>query len=273
MAITLPFPVRVAAGIVATGIALVRSLPEELPAIPVALVGNAMRLSMKVQQEITTLATRGDELLGGLVGGRPQESPEWATFDEDTEPARPVPRSVPTAGRPTPVRSTPAAPAPAPAPASAPAPRPEPAPEPEAPSSGRLDPEASSLPDPDTTALQAAIEVDDALIELATHAVDGHEAVETGSPASANGSPPATPDATAGADEAAVESAEEETDSGPAVLPGYDGMTLAQVRGHLRELAAADVSALLDYEQSASNRAPFLTLLSNRLVTLGAQES
>ena len=31
MAITLPSPVRVAAGIVATGIDLVRSLPEETP--------------------------------------------------------------------------------------------------------------------------------------------------------------------------------------------------------------------------------------------------
>ena len=82
MAITLPLPVRVAAGILATGIELVRSLPEDIPAIPVTLVGNAMRLSMKVQQEIATLATRGDELLGGVVGA-PQENPAWATFDDD----------------------------------------------------------------------------------------------------------------------------------------------------------------------------------------------
>ena len=85
MAITLPLPVRVAAGLLATGIDVVRSLPEEIPAIPVALVGNAMRLSMKVQQEIATLATRGDELLGGVVGA-PQENPSWAKFDDD-EPA------------------------------------------------------------------------------------------------------------------------------------------------------------------------------------------
>ena len=60
MAITLPFPVRVAVGILATGIDRVRSLPEDIPAIPVALVGNALKLSMKLQQEIATLATRGD---------------------------------------------------------------------------------------------------------------------------------------------------------------------------------------------------------------------
>ena len=43
MAITLPFPVRVAVGILATGIDRVRSLPEDIPAIPVALVGNALQ--------------------------------------------------------------------------------------------------------------------------------------------------------------------------------------------------------------------------------------
>ncbi len=63
-----------------------------------------------------------------------------------------------------------------------------------------------------------------------------------------------------------------ETD-GPAVLPDYDRMTLAQVRGHLRDLSSADVSELLRYEQDGDNRAPFLTLLSNRLVTLDAQHS
>ena len=89
MAITLPLPVRVAAGLLATGIELVRSLPEEIPAIPVTLVGNAMRLSMKVQQEITTLATRGDELLGGVVGA-PQENPTWAKFDDDEPPPSPT---------------------------------------------------------------------------------------------------------------------------------------------------------------------------------------
>ena len=63
--------------------------------MPVTLVGNAMRLSMKVQQEIATLATRGDELLGGVVGA-PQENPAWATFDDDEPP--PSPRPIRHAG-------------------------------------------------------------------------------------------------------------------------------------------------------------------------------
>ena len=89
MAITLPTPLRVAAGIVASGIDLVRSLPEEIPALPVTLVGKAMQLSMKVQQEIADLATKGDEFLSGVLGG-PQENPPWAQFDDEPPPTAAV---------------------------------------------------------------------------------------------------------------------------------------------------------------------------------------
>jgi hypothetical protein len=280
MAFTLPFPVRVAAGIVATGIQLVRSLPEELPAIPVALVGNAMRLSMKVQQEITTLATRGDELLGGLVGGRPQESPDWATFDEEpprraAKPAAGAGRPIPDAGASRPKPDTGASRPKPDAGASQPEPAPRPAAEPATEPSIRPEPEASSLPDPDTTAKAAAADVDESVVELATHARAGAPTPENdpAMPTDAEGAP-APADVDNAGDEKAPRAAEESAvTDGPAVLPGYHGMTLAQVRGHLRELSADDVTALLDYEQSGDNRAPFLTLLSNRLVTLGAQES
>src|SRR6478752_2741958 len=117
MAITLPLPVRVAAGILGAGIDLLRALPDDIPAIPVTIVGNAMRLSMKVQQEIAALATRGDELLSGVIGA-PQESPAWAKFDDD-EPATPV-TSIRAPGRTRPATGpgstgTPAPPAPVPA--------------------------------------------------------------------------------------------------------------------------------------------------------------
>ena len=75
-------------------------------------------------------------------------------------------------------------------------------------------------------------------------------------------------------DEAEEPTASDDADEDdPPALPGYQRMTLAQVRGHLRELNVGDVTALLQYEQSGDNRAPFLTLLSNRLVTLDAQHS
>ncbi|MET0864134.1 MAG: hypothetical protein ABWZ98_07345 [Nakamurella sp.] len=415
MAITLPFPVRVAVGILATGLDRVRSLPEDIPAIPVALVGNALKLSMKVQQEIATLATRGDEVLGGVVNA-PQENPSWAKFDDD-EPAPPVakpkpasrPAAKPAAGKPTAAKPAPAKPGASGSPAGAPAKAPVNTPPDliggpsDAP--GLTTPEASSMAPVTTTAMDAAIDVADELVELATlgaadeapvDPTDGsqriraaHDALDIEEAASLGafeaGQVPAdvldsvvigeTDELTAGlqvpadviedvlveaeiaeteavleeiaeveaveelleeaaeleaveelleeaaeiqaADELTAptvfesaevlsdvedeplepvvfgetadlteglpisdelieevaEEAQQADDDGPSALPGYDSMTLAQVRGHLRELTPADVSELLAYEQSGDNRAPFLTLLSNRLVTLDAQNS
>nr|WP_042190071.1 lipid droplet-associated protein [Kibdelosporangium sp. MJ126-NF4] len=79
----LPLPFRVAAGLAATAIERARELPEKLVGLPVTVASQAMQLSMRVQQEITTLAIKGDEVLASL---RPvDETPEWATFDEDID--------------------------------------------------------------------------------------------------------------------------------------------------------------------------------------------
>ena len=43
--------------------------------------------------------------------------------------------------------------------------------------------------------------------------------------------------------------------AGPPSLPGYDRMTLAQVRGRLRGLSTDDVAGLLAYEQAGGGRA------------------
>lgn len=418
MAITLPLPFRVAAGILGTGIDLVRSLPDDIPALPVTLVGNAMKLSMKVQQEIATLATRGDELLGGVIGG-PEENPAWAKFDDD-EPVRPVRpvsklKTATSAGKnqdaaagripDSPPVGKPGKPGPKAKPAettsgvanagpdtdsdAGPVQEPTTAPK------SRTDqvddaapalttPEATSMPPTVTTAMDAAIEVADAVIEEALVAVDepaapvavtlddavalevaaevaegledaaaleviadvtealeeavaqevaaevtealedavaqefANEVTEALEDVLAAGAAPieASTDASQidtalidaspidaslidaedfaenpvvfeETDEltealpvppelleevaAATENGEVEDADGPDALPDYDQMTLAQVRGHLRELSSDEVSALLRYEQDGDARPPFLTLLSNRLVTLDAQ--
>jgi hypothetical protein len=361
MAITLPLPVRLAAGILGAGIDLLRALPDDIPAIPVTIVGNAMRLSLKVQQEIASLATRGDELLSGVIGA-PQESPAWAKFDDD-EPATPV-TPIRAPGRTRPATGpgsggTPAPPAPVPA---QPQPKrssdtevpnvvastPEPtdlAAEPAADHEPALvTPETTAMPPVTTTAMDAAIEVPQSVIDSATVAVPDvvepdvlqvDAALPDADPSDAEFTDAGLPGADAtDADltnhellaplviDSAQESIEQldsdeelsitlpseladdpnepviigetdeltaglpipeelieevaaaaDTDDGPTVLPDYDRMTLAQVRGHLRDLSSADVSELLRYEQDGDNRAPFLTLLSNRLVTLDAQHS
>jgi hypothetical protein len=77
----LPLPVRVAAGLAVTAVDRARHLPEKLAELPVTMVSQALQLSMRLQQQMTELAIKGDGALSTL---RPvEESPEWATFDED----------------------------------------------------------------------------------------------------------------------------------------------------------------------------------------------
>ncbi|UAK38256.1 lipid droplet-associated protein [Gordonia bronchialis] len=45
----------------------------------------------------------------------------------------------------------------------------------------------------------------------------------------------------------------------------YDGLTLAQLRAKLRSVGSEDLQELLDYEKTNRNRAPFVTMLDNRI--------
>ena len=77
----LPLTVRLAAGLAVTAVEQARKLPRQLAGLPVTVVSEALRVSMRVQQQVTELAIKGDEVLSVL---RPvEQEPEWATFDED----------------------------------------------------------------------------------------------------------------------------------------------------------------------------------------------
>ena len=51
-------------------------------------------------------------------------------------------------------------------------------------------------------------------------------------------------------------------------LAGYQKLTVAKLKSKLTSLTVDQVDELLTYERANGNRAPFLTLLSNRLVSL-----
>lgn len=86
----LPLPLRVAAGLAVTTAERVRELPRQLAGLPVTVVSQVLQASMRVQQHVTELAIRGDNALAGL---RPvEDTPSWATFDEDLEPDLPPTR-------------------------------------------------------------------------------------------------------------------------------------------------------------------------------------
>lgn len=58
----------------------------------------------------------------------------------------------------------------------------------------------------------------------------------------------------------------------PDALPGYETMTIAQLRGRLRSLDLDQVTELLAWESAHADRPPFVTMLSNRITTLTAQQ-
>jgi hypothetical protein len=52
---------------------------------------------------------------------------------------------------------------------------------------------------------------------------------------------------------------------------GYEALTLAQLRARLASLRVPDLRALLDYEDATKARAPFQTLLANRITRASAR--
>ncbi|PVZ08636.1 lipid droplet-associated protein [Actinomycetospora cinnamomea] len=184
---SLPFPVRVAAGLVVTAVEEARDLPRTVAGLPITAVSRVLQLGMRAQQVVTELAIKGDTALDGM---RPvEEAPSWARFDDD------LPEALPTGYDSYSVDDEPDLPGPPPR-------------------------------------------------------VNGH-APALGVVGEAGVTPSVTPDA----------------------LPGYETMTIAQLRGKLRALSVEQVDELLEWEQAHANRPPFVTMLSNRIATLKAQQS
>ncbi len=82
---------RAAVGLAATVVDEVRKLPEELPGLPVRVLGLALQTSLRLQQQYSGLVARGDELFDELRGGSDRG---LATFDDDDELPPPPPRGA-----------------------------------------------------------------------------------------------------------------------------------------------------------------------------------
>jgi hypothetical protein len=282
MAITLPLPVRVTAGLLATGWDTVRNLPGGLPALSVSIAGHAVRLSMRVQQEITQLAARGDEVLA-VITSRPSEHPAWAQFDDEDPEHEPGSGATATStagsGGSSATEGSAAGTA-----IDADAPRPVARARFDDP---EFDVDVAWVPSGDDSFsddVETLGDVGEAASPPRLTVVRDEPGGPTDGRPASDGAPSATPpqgkpngaDASTadanGADASTADASAADANaadaSGPAVLPGYDQMTLAQVRGRLRGLSPADVSDLLAHERAGAGRAPFLTLLTNRMATL-----
>ncbi|MGW1743793.1 lipid droplet-associated protein [Nocardia sp. NPDC001965] len=239
-----PFLARVAAGAAVYVLEETRRLPSTAAKLPLTAVSQLLQTGMHVQQFVTSLAIKGDSVFDRIVN-RPEEQPEWATFDEDDD--SPVREPGATAHR----RN-----------------------------SGfdrfESDPVEVELALQETLAGLRAIQNNGSAVPAA-RTFDAEATFDIGATVDdvADAAPVEGPGSAASADPEPL------AEPGPAdpepELPevgaryDYPNMTLAQLRGRLRTLTVADLVALLDYEQSTRDRAAFVTMLTNRIATVRAQ--
>jgi hypothetical protein len=276
----LPLPVRVAAGLAVTAVDRARHLPEKLAGLPVTMVSQALQLSMRVQQQVTDLAIKGDDALSTLRA--PEESPAWATFDEDEQDQGSVRRSAFDAADPDgepDIESDVVSDV-------------EPGTEPEF--EPGLEPDIEPGLGPDLATSDGASVAGDpwAAEERAMlHELDNTPSTESAIDAglveprtsAAETAPSETPaaettPAETAADAGAVELGETPaaegstpTAAGPTVLPDYGELTLAQVRARMRRLSIAELTELVDFERAHADRPSFVGMLNRRIATLRDQ--
>lgn len=206
-----PFLARVAAGAAVYAIEETRRLPTAAMNFPITAISQMLQTTMHVQQFVTSLALKGDTVFDRLAGG-PQAQPEWATFDEDLDPA----------------------------------------------------------PEPTGSARVSRFDLYAAEDTGHAGATNGH-AVTVTATTPEGGEAAADFDSTETLDTETFSAETEIAEPEVAVRYDYGNMTLAQLRARLRMLTIDDLTALLDYEQQTRDRAPFVTMLTNRIATVRAQ--
>lgn len=266
-----PFAARVMTGLLVTAIEETRKLPTTAVTLPMTAVSTTVQVAMRLQQNIAELAIKGDDALDHWFH-RAQEQPSWATFDDDLDALRvddpgdedlrddapdepPVLSAVPdveptdTAEAPVPTEPpTPAAAATAPV-KKAPAKK-----------AAATKAPAKKAPAKKTPAKKAAPADGDGSSSGESVSAKGRFALYSSAP------------------DTVLQS---EVDAAPTPTPkdapeiveflDYDSLTLAQLRAKIRSIDLDDLRTLAEYERSHRGRAPFATMLDNRIAAAGAK--
>ncbi|MGH3776652.1 MAG: lipid droplet-associated protein [Pseudonocardiaceae bacterium] len=214
---TLPLPVRVAVGLAVTAVEQARKLPEQLSELPVTAASRAVQAAMRVQQRVTELAIKGDQVCA--LFQPVEDTPPWARFDEDDEPTAPDTKTTAS--------------------------------------------EFGGATDGATrAAMGPGLDVGHGTAAAGSGEVDEADVARAMTPVR----PPATDTQTGNAK--LEDTMVARLGAAPPVLPGYDELSLAQLRGKLRALSLPELTTLLDYEHLHQDRAAFVTMLSNRISTV-----
>ncbi len=243
-----PYTVRLATGLIVTALEESRKLPTQLITMPMTAVSSAVQAGMRLQQNVAEMVIKGDSVLDGLFN-KPEEQPAWAKFDEDDEPTD-VNIPVGLRAAPEPAAPKPAAPKPAAKPAA-----PKPVAVPDAASAPAAKAPVKKAPAKKVPAKKAPAKK--VAAQPAGDAPDtaaaGRFALYSSVPAGTEAAEPAKP------------AAKKSSAPAPEVAEflDYDNLTLAQLRAKIRTVDVDDLRVLADYERSARNGTPFVTMLEN----------
>lgn len=265
-----PYPARIAAGLVVTAIEETKKLPALVITLPMTAVSQTLQAGMRMQQNIAELAIKGDLALESLFE-KPADQPEWARFDEDDD-------AIDAEADRTPIESAGTAPAVT-----------------DNTSGNPASPPARKTPAPKTATPKAGAQkggaqkagAQKASTQKASAQKPAKKAAPRSTASTSKGSDtPSSPDPSAG--RFALYSAPPETvvngsdgDSSGAVKPStaggdvpeiveyieYDNLTLAQLRAKLRSVGLEELEQLVAYEKSTKGRAPFVTMIDNRIAS------
>ncbi|WP_299575555.1 lipid droplet-associated protein [uncultured Williamsia sp.] len=276
-----PFAARVMTGLLVTAIEETRKLPTTAVTLPMTAVSTTVQVAMRLQQNIAELAIKGDDALDHWFH-RAQEQPSWATFDDDLdalrvddEPDEPptltaVPDAEPTGTADAPVPADPPTPAAAATtPVAKAPPKKSPAKAPAKKAAVTKAPDATA-PTKKSSAKKAPAKKAPAATTASASAGDtSSEDTMTAKGRFALYS--SAPDTVL---QSEVEAAPTPTPSdAPEIVEylDYDSLTLAQLRAKIRSIDVDDLRTLAEYERSHRGRAPFATMLDNRITAAGAK--
>ncbi|WP_328857508.1 lipid droplet-associated protein [Williamsia herbipolensis] len=288
-----PFAARVVTGLIVTAIEETKKLPTTAVTLPMTAVSSTVQAAMRWQQNIAELAIKGDEVFDTLFH-RAEEKPEWATFDDDDafmdpSPTRadrspaaaqdagdsPEPDDSRTADADGGATVTPISAAPGAA-AATPADMPEHQAETVEPTPPVKKAPAKKAPAKKAAASKAPAKKAPAKAPAKKAAAKAPAANasddETGAPGKGRFA------LYSSAPETVLQSDVESSPAAPAAdapeiveFLDYDALTLAQLRAKIRSVDLDDLRALADYERGHRGRAPFQTMLDNRITAASAK--
>lgn len=226
-----PFGVRLLLGVAATVLEETRKLPQAVLTYPMTAASQTVQNFMRFQQTVTELAIKGDETWENIFPPT-DEQPEWATFDEDLDELD--------------------------------------APEPDESQAAAVYEDAAERMTQGRFALYSS-EPSAPEAEAAAPAPEG-EPVTKAAPRKAPAKKAAAKKAPA-KKAAPAPPAESADPNAPDVVVelGYHDLTLAQLRARLQSLSVNELEELLAYEDAHKARAPYQTLLANRITRAAAR--